>query len=111
MRGWGLGIKLRLGYEPSLSLSLSAGTEAAAVNLDSLPIPTKPPKKKKDPKKLRAGGGKVWEDSTLDDWDPSRCLDNRISSLGNVSLVPRPLLPPVFDHLQYAKTEGEGLEE
>ena len=76
VRGWGLGIKLRLGYEPSLSLSLSAGTEAAAVNLDSLPIPTKPPKKKKDPKKLRAGGGKVWEDSTLDDWDPSRCLDN-----------------------------------
>ena len=110
MRGWGLGIKLRLGYEPSLSLSLSlsAGTEAAAVNLDSLPIPTKPPKKKKDPKKLRAGGGKVWEDSTLDDWDPSRCLDNRISSLGNVSLVPRPFLPPVFDHLQ--KRRGKAWE-
>ena len=25
------------------------------------------------------------------------------------SLVPRPFLPPVFDRLQYAKTEGEGL--
>ena len=25
------------------------------------------------------------------------------------SLVPRPSTPPVFDHLQYAKTEGEGL--
>ena len=23
------------------------------------------------------------------------------------SLVPRPSTPPVFDHLQYAKTEGE----
>ena len=61
-------------------LSLSAGTEAAAaVNLDSLPIPTKPPKRKKDPKKLRAGGGKVWEDSTLDDWDPSGWLDDLTS--------------------------------
>ena len=26
-----------------------------------------------------------------------------------VSLVPRPFPPPVFDHLQYANTEGEGL--
>ena len=25
------------------------------------------------------------------------------------SLVPRLFLPPVFDHLQYAKMEGEGL--
>ena len=25
------------------------------------------------------------------------------------SLVPRPSLAPVFDRLQYAKTEGEGL--
>ena len=24
-------------------------------------------------------------------------------------LVARPFLPPVFDHLQYAKIEGEGL--
>ena len=27
------------------------------------------------------------------------------------SLVPRPFPPPVFDRLQYAKTEGEGLGE
>jgi len=27
------------------------------------------------------------------------------------SLVLRPFQPPVFDHLQYAKTEGEGLGE
>ena len=26
-------------------------------------------------------------------------------------LVPRPFPPPVFDRLQYAKTEGEGLGE
>ena len=28
-----------------------------------------------------------------------------------VSLVPRPFPPPVFDRLQYTKTEGEGLEK
>ena len=28
-----------------------------------------------------------------------------------VSLIPRPFLPPAFDRLQYAKTEGEGLGE
>ena len=27
------------------------------------------------------------------------------------SLVPRPFPPPVFDRIQYAKTEGEGLGE
>ena len=27
------------------------------------------------------------------------------------SLVPRPFSPPVFDRLQYAKMEGEGLGE
>jgi len=27
------------------------------------------------------------------------------------SLVPRPSTPPVFDRLQYAKTDGEGLGE
>jgi len=26
-----------------------------------------------------------------------------------LSLIPRPSTPPVFDRLQYAKTEGEGL--
>ena len=26
--------------------------------------------------------------------------------LGYIILVPRPFPPPVFDHLQYAKTEG-----
>ncbi len=42
-----------------------------------LPVPSMPPKKalvgkvKSDPKKLRMGGGKVWEDHTLDDWDQS----------------------------------------
>ena len=27
---------------------------------------------KRDPKKLRMGGGKVWEDHTLDDWDQGK---------------------------------------
>ena len=35
---------------------------------------------------------------------------NLIPSLApRPSLVPRPSTPPVFDRLQYAKTEGEGL--
>ena len=29
----------------------------------------------------------------------------------NISLVPRPFPPPVFDRILYAKTEGEGLGE
>ena len=34
-----------------------------------------------------------------------------ISTVGTyVSLVPRPSAPPVFDHLQYATMEREGLE-
>ena len=43
-----------------------------------IPPPPMPPKKglvgkqKSDPKKLRMGGGKIWEDSSLDDWDPSK---------------------------------------
>jgi len=32
-----------------------------------------------------------------------------IFTLGRFSLVPRPFPPPVFDHLQFANTEGEGL--
>ena len=31
--------------------------------------PLKSMKMKRDPKKLRMGGGKVWEDHSLDDWD------------------------------------------
>lgn len=50
--------------------------------MDSLPIPQKAPKKRKDPKKLRMGGGEVWEDPSLDEWDPN---DFRIfvGDLGN----------------------------
>ena len=33
------------------------------------------------------------------------------SPILKISLVPRPFPPPVFDRLQYAKTEGEGLGE
>ena len=41
---------------------------------------------------------------------------SRIENLGSqrqdfCSLVPRPFPPPVFDRLQYAKTEGGGLGE
>jgi len=31
------------------------------------------------------------------------------TAIYQASLVPRPSTPPVFDRLQYAKTEGEGL--
>jgi len=34
-----------------------------------------------------------------------------VSTVGlYISLVPRPFMPPVFVRLQYANTEGEGLE-
>ena len=49
-----------------------ASGSGAGISLASVPIPTKHPKKTKDPKKLRVGGGKVWEDSSLDEWDPSK---------------------------------------
>jgi len=32
-----------------------------------------------------------------------------IFTLGRFSLVPRPFPPPVFDYLQFANMEGEGL--
>lgn len=38
-----------------------------------LPLPTKPPRRRMDVKKLRLGGGQVWEDHSLDDWDQSNC--------------------------------------
>ena len=38
---------------------------------------------------------------------PSLCISE--DPMGISSLVPRPSTPPVFDRLQYAKTEGEGL--
>lgn len=40
-----------------------------------LPLPTRAPKRKLDAKKLRIGGGKVWQDPSLDDWDPSECWE------------------------------------
>lgn len=60
----------------------STKKQAEAVDLESLPLPQKAPKRRKDPKKLRTGGGKVWEDQSLEDWDPN---DFRIfcGDLGN----------------------------
>jgi len=48
-------------------------------------------------------GGSVW-------WKEYMC--RYVMSVMGVmvcSLVPRPFTPPVFDRLQYAKTDGEGL--
>ncbi len=42
--------------------------ESGATPMD-VPVPKRPPKRKRDPKKLRMGGGSVWEDHSLDDWD------------------------------------------
>ena len=39
---------------------------------------TKGKKKTKDLSKLRIGGGQVWEDHTLHEWDPSKYI---VSSL------------------------------
>jgi len=40
---------------------------------------------------------------------PVLLQQNYLVTTITVSLVPRPSTPPVFDRLQYAKTEGEGL--
>lgn len=37
-----------------------------------LPLPTRPPKRKLDVKRLRLGGGQVWQDHSLNDWDQSK---------------------------------------
>ena len=37
------------------------------------------------------------------------CVLSNACMWGCISLVPRPFPPPVFDGLQYANTEGEGL--
>ena len=47
-------------------------------------------------------------------WAKSKFLNSSPISKNHgcwTSLIPRPFPPPVFDHLQYAKTEGEGLGE
>ena len=38
-------------------------------------------------------------------------IANRLTLRAEPSLIPRPFPPPVFDRLQYAKMEGEGLGE
>ena len=43
---------------------------AGAVSMHKKPL--KSMKMKRDPKKLRMGGGKVWEDHSLDDWDQGK---------------------------------------
>lgn len=51
---------------------LLASSEASKTDPGATSKPTKPlkaMKMKRDPKKLRMGGGKVWEDPSLDDWD------------------------------------------
>ena len=53
---------------------VSESAESGPVDLATLPLPTKPPKRKKDPKKLRLAGGQVWQDSSLDDWDQSESI-------------------------------------
>ena len=48
------------------------GAEGGVVEAGLLPLPKKPPKGiKRDVTKLRLGGGQVWQDHSLEDWDPS----------------------------------------
>jgi len=47
------------------------------------------------------GGASSSDESQRDKGSSSTAL--------KISLVPRPFPPPVFDRLQYANTEGEGL--
>ena len=54
----------------------SEGAEGGVVEAGLLPVPKKPPKGiKTDVTKLRLGGGQVWQDHSLEDWDPSEYRD------------------------------------
>lgn len=62
-------------YKALVSLYTMKGAEAAAIDKEAVQFPPKPLKRmkmKRDPKKLRMGGGKVWEDHSLDDWDQGK---------------------------------------
>lgn len=58
------------------TVAAAGGAEGGAVDahVGLLPLPTKPPKKFVDVKKLRIGGGQVWQDHSLDDWDTSESV-------------------------------------
>ena len=52
------------------------GAEGGVMEAGLLPVPKKPPKGiKTDVTKLRLGGGQVWQDHSLEDWDPSECRE------------------------------------
>jgi len=51
----------------------------------------------------------MWVESWLVLSEVCETLKQLGQFLSGFSLVPRPFPPPVFDHLQYANTEGEGL--
>ena len=61
---------------PTVCLSVEAevdGAEGGVVEAGLLPVPKKPPRGfKTDATKLRMGGGQVWQDHSLEDWDPSK---------------------------------------
>ena len=44
-----------------------------------LPLPTKPKRWRADATKLRMGGGQVWQDHSLEDWDQSECDRGRVN--------------------------------
>ena len=70
-----------------------AGAEASAT-LGAIPKPKKPlkaMKMKRDPKKLRMGGGKVWEDHTLDDWEQGKhhhlCVFSALTDISFTQMI------------------------
>ena len=51
------------------------GAEGGVMEAGLLPVPKKPPKGfKTDVTKLRLGGGQVWQDHSLEDWDTSELV-------------------------------------
>ena len=57
-----------------------AGAEGGATEGGLLPLPKPPKRLKGDVSKLRVGGGEVWQDHSLEDWDQSE-----IANLQHVS--------------------------
>jgi hypothetical protein len=57
-------------YDPMAQAAMYDPSAVAGPSGDGMPKPKKLPSGKRETV-IRKGGGKVWEDTTLVDWDPS----------------------------------------
>jgi hypothetical protein len=64
------------------------GAQGGVVETGLLPVAKKTPKGlKTDVTKLRLGGGQVWQDHSLEDWDPSEYRDGHTPSISELYIT------------------------